>query len=72
MNISGESFDYGRMVLHDGIPPLQQHTLTTKAYSFGRQPEALHWNCGQLAVALRLLCDSEPLWQCLTGLVPYI
>ena len=30
-------------------------------YCFGRQPEALHWNCGQLAVALRLLAETEPL-----------
>ena len=30
-------------------------------YAFGRQPEALHWNCGQFAVALRLLTDSAPL-----------
>ena len=63
MNVSGESFDYGpwRWVPtwdasftaayfdHDGL------------YAFGRQPEALHWNCGQLAVALRQLSDAPPL-----------
>ena len=30
-------------------------------YAFGRQPEALHWNCGQLAVSLRQLSETEPL-----------
>jgi uncharacterized protein YdiU (UPF0061 family) len=30
-------------------------------YAFGRQPEALHWNCGQLAVALRLVAEAPPL-----------
>ena len=30
-------------------------------YCFGRQPEAIHWNCGQLAIALRLLAETEPL-----------
>jgi uncharacterized protein YdiU (UPF0061 family) len=28
-------------------------------YAFGRQPEAIHWNCGQLAVALRLLSEAR-------------
>lgn len=63
MNISGESFDYGpwRWL------PQWDHGFTaayfdqTGLYAFGRQPEALHWNCGQFAVALRLLADSEPL-----------
>jgi uncharacterized protein YdiU (UPF0061 family) len=63
MNISGESFDYGPW----RFLPRWDPTFTAAyfdhqgLYSFGRQPEALHWNCGQLAVALRLLCDSEPL-----------
>ncbi|MBE5073480.1 YdiU family protein [Erythrobacteraceae bacterium E2-1 Yellow Sea] len=63
MNISGESFDYGpwRWL------PQWDHGFTaayfdqTGLYSFGRQPEALHWNSGQFAVALRLLADTEPL-----------
>ena len=29
-------------------------------YAFGRQPQTLHWNCGQLAVALRLV-EAAPL-----------
>ncbi|MBO6641063.1 MAG: YdiU family protein [Altererythrobacter sp.] len=63
MNISGESFDYGPWRWLPAWDPgftaayFDQQGL----YAFGRQPEALHWNCGQLAVALRLLCDAEPL-----------
>lgn len=63
MNISGESFDYGPWRWLPAWDPgftaayFDQQGL----YAFGRQPEALHWNCGQLAVALRLLADTEPL-----------
>ena len=63
MNISGESFDFGPWRWLPSWDPgftaayFDQQGL----YAFGRQPEALHWNCGQLAVALRLLADSEPL-----------
>jgi len=63
MNISGESFDYGPW---RWLP--QWDTSFTAAYfdhsglySFGRQGEAIHWNCGQLAVALRQLAETEPL-----------
>lgn len=63
MNISGESFDYGpwRWL------PRWDPTFTAAyfdhggLYAFGRQPEALHWNCGQLAVALRLVAEAPPL-----------
>ncbi|MGB3739126.1 MAG: YdiU family protein, partial [Pontixanthobacter sp.] len=63
MNVSGESFDYGpwRWL------PRWDATFTAAyfdhggLYAFGRQPEALHWNCSQLAVALRLGCDAPPL-----------
>ncbi|WP_394731228.1 protein adenylyltransferase SelO family protein [Altererythrobacter sp. GH1-8] len=63
MNITGESFDYGPWRFLPTWDPgftaayFDQQGL----YAFGRQPEALHWNCGQLAVALRMLADSEPL-----------
>ncbi|MEP0191401.1 MAG: protein adenylyltransferase SelO family protein [Erythrobacter sp.] len=63
MNVSGESFDYGpwRWL------PVWDPSFTAayfdhaRLYAFGRQPEALHWNCAQLAVSLRLIADSEPL-----------
>jgi hypothetical protein len=63
MNVTGESFDYGPW---RWLP--QWDSSFTAAYfdhgglyAFGRQPEALHWNCGQFAVALRLLAESAPL-----------
>lgn len=63
MNISGESFDYGPWRWLPKWEPgftaayFDQNGL----YAFGRQPEAMHWNCGQLAVALRLLAEAPPL-----------
>lgn len=63
MNITGESFDYGPW---RWLP--QWQTGFTAAYfdhsglySFGRQPEALHWNLAQLAISLRQLVDAPPL-----------
>lgn len=62
-NISGESFDYGPWRWLPKWEPrftaayFDQQGL----YAFGRQPEALQWNCGQFAVALRMLADADPL-----------
>lgn len=63
MNISGESFDYGPWRWLPGWDPAFTAAYFDHSglYAFGRQPEALHWNCGQLAVALRLLADAPPL-----------
>jgi len=63
MNITGESFDYGPWRWLPTWDPSFTAAYFDHGglYAFGRQPEALHWNCGQLAVALRLLADSEPL-----------
>ena len=63
MNISGESFDYGPWRWLPQWDPRFTAAYFDHAglYAFGRQPEALLWNCGQLAVALRLLADTEPL-----------
>ena len=63
MNVTGESFDYGPW----RFLPAWQPDFTAAyfdhsgLYAFGRQPEALHWNCGQFAIALRLLADAPPL-----------
>ena len=63
MNISGESFDYGPWRWQPGWN--SQFTAAyfdhNGLYAFGRQPEAIRWNCGQMAIALRPLTDSEPL-----------
>ncbi|WP_430414654.1 protein adenylyltransferase SelO family protein [Parasphingorhabdus sp.] len=63
INITGESFDYGPW----RFTPYWEPGFTAAyfdqegLYCFGRQPEALHWNLAQLASALRLICDSDPL-----------
>ena len=63
MNVSGESFDYGPWRWLPRWDPAFTAAYFDHSglYSFGRQPEAFHWNCGQLAVALRLLADAPPL-----------
>lgn len=63
MNITGESFDYGPWRWLPEWEPGFTAAYFDHAglYAFGRQPEALHWNCGQLAVALRLMSESAPL-----------
>ncbi|WP_296679049.1 protein adenylyltransferase SelO family protein [Novosphingobium sp.] len=63
MNISGESFDYGPWRWLPRWDPgfTAAYFDHNGLYAFGRQAEALHWNCGQLAVALRPLADAAPL-----------
>lgn len=63
MNISGESFDYGPW---RWLPQWDQFFTAAYfdhegLYAFGRQPEALSWNCAQLAIALRPLVEAPPL-----------
>lgn len=63
MNVTGESFDYGpwRWLPKWDASFTAAYFDHQGLYSFGRQPEALHWNCGQFAVALRLVAETEPL-----------
>ncbi|WP_202391857.1 protein adenylyltransferase SelO family protein [Qipengyuania vulgaris] len=63
MNITGESFDYGPWRFLPKWEPGFTAAYFDHAglYAFGRQPEALHWNCGQFAIALRLIAESPPL-----------
>ncbi len=72
MNVSGESFDYGPWRwLPEWNPAFTAAYFDNQGlYAFGRQPEALHWNCGQLAVALRLLVEAEPLIFALNRFAP--
>ena len=63
MNITGESFDYGPFRF---LPTLQPGFVAayfdrTGLYAFGRQPEIMYWNLGQLALSLSLICDDESL-----------
>jgi uncharacterized protein YdiU (UPF0061 family) len=63
MNLTGESFDYGPWRFLPRWEP--QFTAAyfdhSGLYAFGRQPEAIHWNLAQLAIALRPICESPPL-----------
>lgn len=63
MNVTGESFDYGPWRWLPTWNPAFTAAYFDHSglYAFGRQPEAIHWNCGQLAVALRLLSEAPPL-----------
>lgn len=69
INITGESFDYGPWRFNEFWDPtftaayFDHHGL----YAFGRQAEAMHWDLAQLAISLRLICDSAPLVEALEG-----
>lgn len=68
MNVTGESFDYGPW---RWLPQWDQGFTAAYfdqqgLYAYGRQPEAIHWNCGQLAVALRSLVEAAPLIEALS------
>jgi uncharacterized protein YdiU (UPF0061 family) len=63
INVTGESFDYGPW----RFTPIWDPGFTaayfdqTGLYAFGRQPEAIHWDAMQLAVALRPIAESDPM-----------
>jgi serine/tyrosine/threonine adenylyltransferase len=63
MNVTGESFDYGpwRFLPEWDAGFTAAYFDHAGLYAFGRQPEALYWNCGQLAIALRSVSDAPPL-----------
>jgi uncharacterized protein YdiU (UPF0061 family) len=63
MNITGESFDYGpwRFLPRWDLQFTAAYFDHSGLYAFGRQPEAIHWNLAQLAIALRPICESPPL-----------
>ena len=63
INVTGESFDYGPWRFAPTWDPAFVAAYFDHAglYAFGRQPEAIHWDAMQLAVALRTLVEAEPL-----------
>ena len=69
MNITGESFDYGPF----RFSPALQSSRTAAyfdhqgLYAFGRQPETMYWNLGQLASALSLIDDGRLLAEAIEG-----
>lgn len=67
MNVSGESFDYGpwRWLPRWDLGFTAAYFDSAGLYAFGRQVEAIHWNCGQLAMALRTIEEAPPLIEAL-------
>jgi uncharacterized protein YdiU (UPF0061 family) len=63
INITGESFDYGPWRFAPTWDPGFTAAYFDHAglYAFGRQPGAIHWDAMQLAVALRTICEAEPM-----------
>ena len=63
INITGESFDYGPW----RFTPKWDPDFTAAyfdhygLYSFGRQPEAIHWDLAQFAGCLALISEAAPL-----------
>jgi uncharacterized protein YdiU (UPF0061 family) len=69
LNMTGESFDYGpyRFLPYSDPGFTAAYFDETGLYSFGRQPEAVFWNLQQLAGALALVEDKDPLVEALNG-----
>ena len=69
INVTGESFDYGPW----RFTPKWDPDFTAAyfdhygLYSFGRQPEAIHWDLAQLAGCLSLIAEAPPLSDLLAG-----
>jgi len=64
INVTGESFDYGpwRFAPTWDLGFTAAYFDHSGLYAFGRQPEAIYWNLGQFASALRLVAEgAEPL-----------
>jgi len=63
INVSAESFDYGPW----RFTPRWEPSFTAAyfdhngLYAFGRQAQAIHWDVVQLAIALRVIEQPEPL-----------
>ena len=63
INVTGESFDYGPWRFTPEWDPdfTAAYFDHYGLYSFGRQPEAIHWDLAQLAGCLSLVADAPPL-----------
>ncbi|WP_375391222.1 protein adenylyltransferase SelO family protein [uncultured Sphingomonas sp.] len=72
INVTGESFDYGPWRFAPSWDPgfTAAYFDHQGLYAFGRQPEAIGWDVAQLAAALRLIAESEPLVAALDGFGP--
>jgi uncharacterized protein YdiU (UPF0061 family) len=69
INVTGESFDYGPW----RFAPEWDDDFTAAyfdhygLYSFGRQPEAIHWDLAQFAGCMSLVTEAAPLSEGLAG-----
>ncbi len=72
INITGESFDYGPWRFTPTWNPafVAAYFDSGGLYAFGRQPQVIHWNVGQLAMALRTIATAEPLVDALEAFAP--
>ena len=63
INVTGESFDYGpwRFTPEWDAGFTAAYFDEAGLYSFGRQPEAIHWDLAQLAGCLTLIADAPAL-----------
>jgi serine/tyrosine/threonine adenylyltransferase len=69
INITGESFDYGPWRFTPEWDPdfTAAYFDHYGLYSFGRQPEAIHWDLAQLAGCLSLVADTTALSELLAS-----
>jgi len=69
INITGESFDYGPWRFTPEWDPdfTAAYFDHYGLYSFGRQPEAIHWDLAQLAGCLSIVTDAPALSELLAG-----
>ena len=69
INITGESFDYGPWRFTPEWDPefTAAYFDHYGLYSFGRQPEAIHWDLAQLAGSLSLVAEASELSEMLAS-----
>lgn len=72
INITGESFDYGpwRFAPRFEAGFTAAYFDQSGLYAFGRQAEAIHWDCAQLAIALSDGAAEDQLIEALNGFGP--
>jgi uncharacterized protein YdiU (UPF0061 family) len=69
INVTGESFDYGPWRFTPEWDPdfTAAYFDHYGLYSFGRQPEAIHWDLAQFAGCMAMVADAAPLSEMLGG-----
>jgi uncharacterized protein YdiU (UPF0061 family) len=69
INVTGESFDYGPWRFTPEWDPgfTAAYFDHYGLYSFGRQPEAIHWDLAQFAGCISLVAEAPPLSDRLSG-----